>query len=157
MLKNISYLESVADENADTSEGSDTSKDFKKPNEYGSYEAIEYTRTFNKGYCFFRDGHVQEIKYHPMLQKVNYACVRSIVLPSMRKDRIYTTKSFFCESIASVVSAYCTCTAGLCGCCNHITATLYYLEEYINMGLCKDELVGCTDRLQAWNKPRKKC
>jgi len=155
-LKKVSYLESVADENAVASEDSDASKDVKKPNENDSYEAIEYTRTFNKGYRFFRDGHVQEIKYHPMPRKVNYACVRSSVLPSMRKDRIYATKIFFCESTASVVSAYCTCTAGLCGCCNHITATLYYLEEYINMGLCEDELVGCTDRLQAWIKPRKK-
>ena len=68
---------------------------------------------------------------------------------------MYTTTIFFCESTASVVSVYCTCTAGLCGCCNHITATLYYLQEYINTGLCEDELVGCTDQLQVWNKPNK--
>ena len=95
LIKKVSYLEGVADENADASEGSDTTKDFKKLNEYDSYEAIEYTRTFNKGYRFFRDGHIQEIKYHPMPHKVNYVCVRSNVLPSMRKDRMYTTKKFF--------------------------------------------------------------
>jgi len=90
-----------------------------------------------------------------MLHEVDYVCVRSSVLPSMRKDRIYTAKIFLCESTATVVGAYCTCTAGLCGCCNHVTATLYYMEEYINAGLCDDKLIGCTDRLQAWIKPRK--
>jgi len=90
-----------------------------------------------------------------MPHEVDYVCVRSSILPSMRKDHIYIAKIFLCESTATVVSAYCTYTAGLCGCCNHVTATLYYMEEYINTGLCDDELIGCTDRLQTWIKPRK--
>ena len=35
------------------------------------------------------------------------------------------------------------------------TATLYYLEEYFNSGPYEDELIGCTDRLQTWIRPRK--
>ena len=64
----------------------------------------------------------------------------------MHKDRL----------TARVTSAHCACPAGLSGCCNHVTATLYCLEEYIYLRLYEDELKGCTDRLQLWNQPRKR-
>ena len=73
----------------------------------------------------------------------------------MRKDRVYSTAIILCESTAHVANAHYTCTAGLSGCCNHVTATLYCLEKYIHAGLYKDEQIGCTDRLQIWNIPRK--
>ena len=31
--------------------------------------------------------------------------------------------------------AYCVCTDGLAGCCNHIAAFLYALEEFVCLGL----------------------
>ena len=58
-------------------------------------------------------------------------------------------------TIARVALAYCTCPAGLAGCCNHITATLYCLEDYVGSGLREEEELGCTSRLQTWNQPRK--
>ena len=27
---------------------------------------VEYTRTLGKSYHFYKDGHVQQVKYHPM-------------------------------------------------------------------------------------------
>ena len=74
----------------------------------------------------------------------------------MRKDQVYSAAIILCESTVHVASAQCTCTAGLSGCCYHVTATLYCLEEYIHAGLYADEQIGCTDRLQTWNKPRKR-
>ena len=124
--------------------------------EYDTHVPIEYTRTLSKAYCFFKDGHIQDIRYHPMPQQLNYIGIRSNVLPSMRKDRVYSTAIILCESIAHVANAHCTCTARLFGCCNHVTATLYCLEEYIHAGLYKDEQIGCTGWLQTWNKPRKR-
>ena len=59
------------------------------------------------------------------------------------------------KSTCSVATAYCTSTAGLSGCCNHITGTLYCLEAYIHLGLQDDERKGCTERLQKWNQHRK--
>ena len=70
--------------------------------------------------------------------------MRATVLPSMRKDHVYTTVVVFHESTARVASAHCACPAGLSGCCNHVTAMLYCLEEYIYLGLYEDELKGCT-------------
>ena len=40
--------------------------------------------------------------------------------------------------------------------CNHVTTMLYCLEEYVYLGLYEDELKGCADRLQMWNRPRKR-
>ena len=60
------------------------------------------------------------------------------------------------ESTARAITACCACPAGLSGCCNHVTATLYCLEDYIHSGLQDDEQKGCTDRLQTWNQPRKR-
>ena len=74
----------------------------------------------------------------------------------MRKDRVYSVMIIICESTVKVSTAYCGCPAGLAGCCNHITATLYCLEHYIHERLYEDEEKGCTDRLQVWNHPRKR-
>ena len=91
------------------------------------YESVEYTRTLDKAYQFFKDGYVQNIKYHPWTTHPGIICVKSTVLPSMRKDRIYHVKLVPRESSVHVITAFCTCSAGLSGCCNHITATLKYI------------------------------
>ena len=154
-LRKVSDLEEIADNHAEMYDNYEmkTSQNCSKDD---THVPIEYTRTFSKAYRFFKDGHVQDIRYHPMPHHQNYIGVRSNVLPSMKKDRVYNTAIILDEITARVANAHCTCTAGLSGCCNHVTATLYCLEEYIHAGLHKDEQIGCTDRLQTWNKPRKR-
>ena len=72
------------------------------------------------------------------------------VLPSMRKDRMYNVSIFIHES-ARVADACCSCPAGLSGCCSHVTAVLYCLEDYVHSGLQDNEQKGSTERLQTWN------
>lgn len=72
----------------------------------------------------------------------------------MKKDRVYNVFIFIHES-ARVSHACCSCPAGLSGCCSHVTATLYSLEDYVHSGLQDDERKGCTEHLQTWNRPRK--
>ena len=116
------------------------------------YESFEYTRTLDKAYHFFKDGHVQNIKCHPWTTQPDVICVKAT---SMRKDRIYHIKLVIRKSCVRVITAFCTCPAGLSGCCNHITATLYALEDYVHLGLREQEKLGCTEKLQTWNHPRK--
>ena len=120
------------------------------------YVPAEYTRTLDKAYRFFKDGHVQKIRYHPMPSVPGYIAVAATGLPSMRKDRVYHVVIVITESTARAITACCACPAGLSGCCNHVTATLYCLEDYIHSGLQEDEQKGCTDCLQVWNRPRKR-
>ena len=99
---------------------------------------------------------MQEVKYHLMPKQDGHICIVSNILPSMKKDRVYNVVIIICESTTKVSTAYCAFPAGLAWCCNQITATLYCLEDYIHQSLYKYEEKGCTDRLQAWNRPRRK-
>ena len=152
LLKKVSHIENVTEsqEQLSSEEGSchDDDKSW--------YESAEYTRTLEKAYRFFKDGHVQAIKFHPWSSLPDVICVTCTVLPSMRKDRVYSVTIAIKESTCRVVTAYCTCPAGLSGCCNHITSTLYCLEDFVRRGLREEERMGCTEKLQKWNQPRKR-
>ena len=50
----------------------------------------------------------------------------------------------------NIESAYCTCTAGLLGCCNHVTAMLFRVEAAVSTGATKP---SCTSILSKWNVP----
>jgi len=50
--------------------------------------------------------------------------------------------------------AICNCPAGLSGCCNHITATLYCTEEYFWLKLNEEAQKGCTEKLQVWHQSK---
>ena len=58
------------------------------------------------------------------------------------------------QHTARVEKAFCICPAGLSGCCNHVTATLYCMEEYFRLGLNEDDAKGCTEKRQTWNIPK---
>ena len=73
----------------------------------------------------------------------------------MRKDQVCCVTIAIKESTCRVVTAYCTYPVGLLGCCNHITSTLYCLEDFVCRGL-KEERMGCTEKLQKWNQPWKR-
>lgn len=121
-----------------------------------AYDSVGYTRTLDKAYRFFQDGHVQDIKYHPMPSQHDYVCIVASVLPSMKEDKMYSVRIILSDHTAHIEQAFCVCPAGLSGCCNHITATLYCIEDYFRSGLNEDDQKGCTEKLQTWNQPRRK-
>ena len=82
------------------------------------YVHTEYTRTLDKGYRFFQDGHVQNIKCHPMPRKPDFVCVASTVLPPMRKDCIY--------HVNIAVREY-PCSINTCDCNTVLFGRLYSL------------------------------
>ena len=51
-----------------------------------------------------------------------------------------------------IISAYCSCTAGLLGSCNHVTAMLFRVEAAVSTGVTK---ASCTSKLCKWNVPTK--
>ena len=97
------------------------------------------------------DSHVQQIE---MVHRDAFFFVRCNVLPSMKKCTPYKTTICLLSS-GMVKLALCTCTAGPAGCCNHVAALLYDLEEFVRFGL-RDEEESPTSRLCKWNRPRRK-
>ena len=59
--------------------------------------------------------------------------------------------SIFIHESARVAHACCSCPAGLSGCCNHVTATLYCLENNVHSGHQDDEQKRSTECLETWN------
>jgi len=48
-------------------------------------DPIVYTRTLDKAYRFFQDGHVQKVRYHPMSEQHLYWCI-SFAFNEKRQD-----------------------------------------------------------------------
>jgi len=87
-LPKVSYLESIADVRAEQSLQNDV-EDGALCSEETSGMITECTRTLDKAYQFFKDGHIKDVKFHPMTKLEDYVCTAAKVLPSMRKDRIH--------------------------------------------------------------------
>ena len=119
-------------------------------------ESVCYTRTLDKAYRFFQDGHVQNVRYHPMPSQPGYVCIGASVLPSMKKGKMYSVRVVLSDNTARVAKAICVCPAGLSGCCNHVTATLYCVQDYFHLKINEEDQKGCTEKRQTWNRPKKK-
>lgn len=115
-------------------------------------ESMLSFRRLDKGYRFFKDSHVQVID-HPLPQTPGLCLVRSKVLPSMMKSKIYAVRLFIKDN-GEVHTAYCICHAGLAGTCNHIAGLLYALEEFVQLGLREESKLPCTSKLLVWNRLR---
>ena len=110
-------------------------------------ELFSSLKGIDKGYNFFRSGHVQQIK---MIAGETYCFLRCYVLPSMKKCTPCRTKVCLLPS-GMVKMALCTCTAGLVGCYNHVAALLYAVDEFVRFGL-REEEESPTSRLSKWNQ-----
>ncbi|XP_065893458.1 uncharacterized protein [Dysidea avara] len=153
-LRNADYVESAM-ERRDSCSVKDVGEQ-KLISNLGSEESIGFTRPLDKAYRFFQDGHVQNIRYHPMPNQLNYICIGADVLPSMKKDKLYKVYIVLSELTSDVAKAFCACPAGLSGCCNHVTATLYCLQNYFHLKLNEEDEKSCTEKRQLWNQPRDK-
>ena len=122
----------------------DTDTDTSDSDVFSSFKGID------KGYNFFRSGHVQKLE---LAEGEGCAFVRCNVLPSMKKCDPYRTKVCLRPN-GMVKAAICMCTAGLAGCCNHVAALLYALEEFVRFGLKSEDPLSPTSRLCQWNRPR---
>jgi len=132
-FRKVSHLESIADRRADILANEEEGTVVEETNELSNDRLlgvpVESTRTLEKAYCFYKDGHVQQVKYHPMPKQDDHICITAMVLPSMKKNHMCRVVIIICETSIKVCTAYCSCPAGLAGCCNHISATLYCLED----------------------------
>ena len=73
--------------------------------------------------------------------------VRCKILPSMRKTQPHRTKVCLFSDTGMVKMALCTCSAGFGGCCNHVAALLYALEEFARFGHREKDEDSPTSRL----------
>lgn len=102
-----------------------------------------------KAYSFFGSGFVEKV-YIKKANNMFYA--RSSVTPSQRiREKQHQLWILF-NSDGSIVTAFCTCTAGQSKFCNHIAAVLYKIEFANQRGLNSP---ACTDESCVWNASAK--
>ena len=104
-----------------------------------------------KGFNFYKSGNVHSILH---LKQSGKHYLKSQVFPSMKKNLIYQC-NIVMSSIGVVLKSYCGCPAGIDGRCNHVSATLFALDEY-----CKEREKmseeSCTSKPCRWNVPKKR-
>jgi len=62
-LKKVRYIENVVDNDEENGLNVEDAGD------QSWYESVEYTRMLDKAYRFFKDGHVQNLRFHPWINQ----------------------------------------------------------------------------------------
>ena len=78
--------------------------------------------------------------------------IRASVTPSQRLNDDKHQLGIVFKSDGSVITGFCTCTAGHSRCCNHIAAVLYKLNYANEKGYTNP---ACTDEVCNWNSSSK--
>ena len=104
-----------------------------------------------KGFNFFKSGHVLKLEKNSNQNGDGLCHIRGRILPSMNKSSVYT--AFITLREKKVLRAKCGCPAGIKGHCNHVAASLLFLEEF-----CKhnEKNKACTSQPCIWNRPSRK-
>ncbi|KAL5006729.1 hypothetical protein ScPMuIL_015535 [Solemya velum] len=109
-----------------------------------------------KAYRYFSCEWVKEVKYNSIRHGSPFCILKASVCPSQSVNaRPYQVWVVMVKDQASVPggeikTAYCSCTAGMLGCCNHIAGVLFRMEAAVMAGITDP---ACTSRVSIWNVP----
>ena len=112
-----------------------------------------------KAYRYFTAEWVKEIFYHDINSKSDKCAVKAKVTPSQAVNNkpydvwIIIRKDDGDAPGGQILSAYCTCTAGMLGSCNHIAGVLFRIEHAVKTGMTKPT---STSQLCEWTIPKKR-
>lgn len=112
-----------------------------------------------KAYRYFSDEWVKEIFYHYINSASDKCMVKSKVTPSQAVNNkpydvwIILKKDAGNVPGGQILSAYCSCTAGMLGSCNHIAGVLFRIEHAVKTGMTKPTSTG---KLCEWTVPKKR-
>ena len=108
---------------------------------------------------YFTDNFISEVYYNNISDESGYCYLKTKCLPSQRVLSkpydvwVLVKKDFKYEVGDAILSAYCTCTAGLLGSCNHVVGLLFRVEAAVLIGVTHPT---CTSMLASWNVPSQK-
>ena len=106
-----------------------------------------------KGFRYYSTGFVKEIFWTGLNENYEHCIVKCKVTPSQRTSSSpYNVWAVIKKENpgGEIYSAYCSCTAGLAGSCNHVAAILFRIEAALSSGITKPT---CTGKLCTWNVP----
>ena len=110
-----------------------------------------------KAYRYYAAGWVKEVKFHNVSDHSDVCIMATKVTPTMRlRQPPYEVWAIVEKDKANqiggkIYSAYCTCTAGLQGSCNHVLGLLFRAEAAASAGLTNP---SCTSKPCGWVEPK---
>ncbi|XP_070202256.1 uncharacterized protein [Littorina saxatilis] len=112
-----------------------------------------------KAHVFYDDRHVHSVSYHPVAKDSDQCYLKCLVIPSAASSNTskYPDRKVWLSAskvTGQIAKAYCDCTAGREGSCNHVSAFLYALVDitaHKQSGLDASTSAQCK-----WNMPRKR-
>lgn len=121
------------------------------PSELSSSDLNDYKNS--KAYSYFSNGWLGEINYHSISDSSHFCFLKTDCRPSERLNNP-PHKLWLCIKTDSteMVSAHCTCMAGMSGTCNHVAAMLFRIEAAVRLGLTNP---SCTSKSCEWLPNRK--
>ena len=117
---------------------------------------LEREYKLGKAYRYFSCEFVREVYYNDIEDKSPFCLLKCRVVPSQRtSSKPYHVWACLKKDIGenpggAVMAAYCTCTAGLKGTCNHVVALLFRVDNAVVTGMTK---LSKTSKLCTWNVP----
>ena len=121
-------------------------------------QRIECEYTQGKAYRYFSNNFIGEV-YINNLDNSKFCLFRTKCVPSqrvsMKQYDVWAVIRRDCGDVigGEILSAYCTCTAGLLGSCNHVAGLLFRVEAAVLTGVSHPT---CTGMLSSWNVPTHK-
>ena len=103
-----------------------------------------------KAFRYFKNGFVDKIVTKPMNDHSMLA--KTVVMPSQRLNDDKHLVWILFDKSGNIITAHCSCTAGMSQCCNHIVAALYKIEFANENGLTSPL---CTEESCKWNTSTK--
>ena len=122
-------------------------------------QRIECEYKQGKAYRYFTDNFISEVYYNNISDELKYCYLKTKCLPSQRVSSktndvwVLVKKDLKDEMGGAILGAYCTCTAGLLGSCNHVAGLLFRVETAVLTGVTHPT---CTSMLASWNVPSQK-
>ncbi|KAH3817459.1 hypothetical protein DPMN_118996 [Dreissena polymorpha] len=112
-----------------------------------------------KAYRYFESKWVQEVFVHDIRPNSDKCVLKCKVTPSQSlNNKAYDAWAVVKKDGANgpggeIISAYCSCTAGMLGACNHVAGLLFRVEYAVKTGATQ---TSSTSKLSTWNVPKKK-
>ncbi|XP_052261521.1 uncharacterized protein LOC127865652 [Dreissena polymorpha] len=127
------------------------------PNEVVHRLLNEYKQ--GKAYRYFENGWVKEVYLHTLNESGDKCVLKTKVTPSMSINSkqydvwVVVRKNSTDQPGGELLSAYCSCTAGMHGTCNHVAGLLFRVEHAVKSG---ETSKTATSKLSQWNVPKAK-
>nr|XP_047137366.1 uncharacterized protein LOC105843266 [Hydra vulgaris] len=116
------------------------------PAEIASKDLSDYKTC--KAYSYFKCGWLESLFYHQIGIESEYCYLKGNCRKSEKiNDPFHKLWIIINKKTAKIISAHCTCLAGLSQTCNHVAASLFRIEAAVRNGLTN---VACTSLKSEW-------